>query len=83
MKDSELLSIENGDPRLVNIGVNLPFYKDRIMEIKNRRILEDLLKRITGDTFLLKCSLITKRKSVDIASNDKELAKAAAQVFME
>lgn len=83
LKDAELLSIEKGNPGTLNIGVHFPFHKDRIMEIKNRRIIEDLLKKITGDTFMLKCSLVASNKKQEKAEDDDALAQAAEDVFME
>jgi DNA polymerase III subunit gamma/tau len=83
LQDSSLLSFTSGNPGTVNIGVNFPFHKNIIMDIKNRRVLEDLLKKITGDTFMLKCSLIASKDESTDQSHDDDLAKAAAEVFTE
>jgi DNA polymerase III subunit gamma/tau len=83
LQDSKLLSFSSGNPGTVNIGVNFPFHKNIIMDIKNRRVLEDLLKKITGDTFMLKCSLLASKDESTNQTHDDDLAKAAAEVFTE
>ncbi len=94
LQDATLLKIEHGDSPAVTIGVHLPFYRGRLMELKNRRVLEDVLKEITGVQYRLQCTLIASppqrpdknelRDHVDASANtDSELAKAAEALFKE
>lgn len=82
LRDAELLEIAETDIHEVVIGVHFPFHKSRIMELKNRKILEDVLTKVTGKPYRLKCSLLTPvRKESKQGSSDEELLQAAEELF--
>ncbi len=58
LRDANMLGIEPGDPPALVIGVHFPFHRARIQEIKNRRILEELLEKLTEQRMIIKCSLV-------------------------
>lgn len=84
LKDATLLGIEPGDVNEITVGVKFPFHRGRLMEIRNRKVLEDILKDITGQTFKLTCTLLTNQpNTVKNASSDEELLQAAKEMFGE
>ncbi|MFA6082542.1 MAG: DNA polymerase III subunit gamma/tau [Patescibacteria group bacterium] len=82
LRDADLLGVTDGDPGKITIGLRFPFHRERIMEAKNRRILGDILKQITGKDFQIECAQIadTKNKSMVKA---EDVSKAAEEIFTE
>jgi len=91
LQDARLLGIEAGEIPTLMIGVTFPFHRARIQEMKNRRVLEDILQQLTGQAYQIRCSLITPSSENNKASTtvqsparlltDDERMNMAEQMF--
>ncbi len=80
LRDAKPMNITNSR---LSIGVRFKFHKDKISEVKNRNILEKILRDVTGSDYQILCELIGAKgaKKEAKAASDDELQAAVAEVF--
>lgn len=79
--DAQLLGITAGEPYEVTVGVQFPFHKGRLMEVKNRTLLEELLSGVMGHSTRLMCKLIPGDVAKPTTVSSAELVRAAEELF--
>jgi DNA polymerase-3 subunit gamma/tau len=78
LRDAQPLSLNAG---LLTLGVKFKFHQDRISEIKNRQILEEIAAAILGGSCRILCEINTPKPKEKKPVADDELQKVAEQVF--
>jgi len=78
MRDAKPLEYTKG--KLV-LGVKFKFHKDKISAPENTKILEKVFCELTGDNCTISCKLIDSKPKDSKITDDKELQKAAEEIF--
>lgn len=79
LKSSEPLEIE--DNKLI-LRVDYKFHKDKLEEQANRKIIEEVLKNVTGNNLRIYCKVI-KKASNATKDRDNKLVRDVEEVFNE
>jgi DNA polymerase-3 subunit gamma/tau len=63
-----------------------PFHKDNLEKAQNRKIIEDVLKKVLGSTYAIRCTIETKAETRDLRGQIREarkdeLVRAAMNIF--
>jgi DNA polymerase-3 subunit gamma/tau len=63
-----------------------PFHKDNLEKAQNRKIVEDVLRKVLGETFAIRCTIETKAETRDLRGQIREarkdeLVRAAMNIF--
>uniref|UniRef100_A0A7V3J997 AAA family ATPase n=1 Tax=candidate division CPR3 bacterium TaxID=2268181 RepID=A0A7V3J997_UNCC3 len=73
---SQPLEIQDGQ---IILGVSFKFHKDKLEEVKNRRLIEEVIKKVTGRELKLACRVV---KNLGKAiPEERDLIKEVAEVF--
>jgi len=76
LETSQPLKMEDGQ---LILGVRFKFHKDRLEEAKNRQIIEDIIKELSGHNVRLVCEV---KKDLPLKSiAEKDLLKEVEEVF--
>ena len=79
LKSSEPLRMENN--KLI-LRVDYKFHKDKIEQKENRQVIEEVLKKITGNKIEVFCE-VAKGQKPKIDKNEEGLIKEVSEVFGE
>ncbi len=63
-----------------------PFHKDNLEKAQNRKIIEDVLKKVLGSTYAIRCTIESKAETRDLRGQIREarkdeLVRAAMNIF--
>ena len=76
LKGSQPLEIQDGQ---IILGVSFKFHKDKLEEVKNRRLIEEVIKKVTGRDLKLACRVV---KNLEKAMpEERDLIKEVTEVF--
>lgn len=74
LKTAEPEKIEDAH---LNIGFDFPLHRDKIQTIENRRLVEDVIQKETGNFIPIRCFLRSKRDKVE----DQDIIKEALDIL--
>lgn len=82
---------EGYDGRVLSLNVYYKFHKERLEDIKNRKILEDILAGVLGNPTKFECMLVTppireiskevKVETILTEGEDQDIIKVAEEIF--
>lgn len=78
LKSSQPLEIKDGQ---IVLGVSFKFHKDKLEEIRNKKIIEEVIKKVTGKNLTITCKVVKGLAKMEMKDNN--LDKAVEEVFKE
>ena len=69
------------DNKTINLHFPFAFHKERIEDIKNRQVVEEVIKRVYKEDYKIKCIFTPSKKEPEKTAKNDDLLEDALQIF--